>query len=302
MEIITDSEFADFLSKRPLFSKTKAVSDFEKRDYNYSHPLDFNDKPFKFKCPNEKETQTFRTVVMVQHSLYSRTINDVINADELPKYFDEKSKSLNLTIHLSGSCQSCDASIDFLVNAYSDKSWDERDNGLNIFIQKIGQFPPYEISPDKTVEKYLVKEDYDHYKKALVNLSVSYGIGAYAYFRRIIENEIKRIIEDISTMDFDGAEKIKEALESFELDHQMANLIDVVNKYLPKSLTELGDNPIRLLYKQLSGGIHSFSDEECLQKAEMIDIILTYVIKKINEEKYQIANVKEAMKKLRNGC
>ncbi|MCX6234427.1 MAG: hypothetical protein NT175_06825 [Bacteroidetes bacterium] len=301
MNIIADSEFGDFLAKKPLYYKIMTVSDFEKNDNNYSNPLDFKDKPFKFKCPIEKETQTFRTELYYKDSMFDRSINNMLNSDKLPIYFDEKTKSLNLTIQLIGRCQSCGATIDFLVQAYSDKSWDERENGLNIYIQKIGQFPPYEISPDKIVEKYLIKEDFDNYKKALANLSISYGIGAYAYFRRIIENEIKRIIEDISTMDFEGAEKIKEALKSFESDHQMANLIDVVNKFLPKSLTELGDNPIRLLYEQLSGGIHSFSDEECLQKAEMIDIILSYVVKKVNEEKYQIMNVKEAMKKLRNG-
>ena len=289
-----------FYPKKPLYSKIKAVSDYRKGSIYYSNPKDFTDKAFKFKCPNEKEIQTFRSELHFMDPLY-KSVLYIINPNELPNYFDKETRTLDITIQLIGKCQSCGANIDFLVKVYSDKSWDERENGLNIFIQKIGQFPPYEISPDKIVEKYLLKEDLDNYKKALVNLSMSYGIGAFAYFRRIIENEIKRIIKDISLMEFDDAKKIEEALESFESDHQMSNLIDVVNKFLPKSLTELNDNPIKLLYKQLSGGIHSFSDEECLKRAGSIDVVLTYVIKKVNEEKYQISNIKEAMKKLRNG-
>ena len=79
----------------------------------------------------------------------------------------------------------------------------------------------------------------------------------------------------------------------------MGNLINIVNDFLPKSLKDIGDNPIRLLYSQLSGGIHDFTDEECLQKAESIDIVLTYIIKKINEDKFEISKVKDAMKNLR---
>lgn len=80
----------------------------------------------------------------------------------------------------------------------------------------------------------------------------------------------------------------------------MSKLIDVINKYLRKSLKELGDNPIRLLYEQLSGGIHEFTDKECIDKALSIDIILNFVIKKVNEEKYQLGDVKNAMRNLRN--
>lgn len=301
MRVIEDSDFANFLSKKPLYYKIKAVSNFEPNEFTYSNPLDFIGKAFKFKCPKENEIQTFRTNLYCRGSLFARDVNMSSYEVNPPIYFDKKTGVLNHTFHVVGHCQSCDEEIDFLINMCSNKSWSERNSGIDIMIQKVGQFPPFEISAEKEVEKYLTSEDSDNYKKALTNLSVSFGIGAFAYFRRIIENEIKRIIEDISTMDFEGVENIKIALHSFEKDHQMANLIDVIDKYLPKSLKELGDNPIKLLYGQLSVGIHNYNDQECLKKAEMIDIVLSYVIKKVNEEKFQISNVKQAMKKLRNG-
>jgi hypothetical protein len=181
----------------------------------------------------------------------------------------------------------------------SDKCWEERASGISIYIQKIGQYPPYEFEPEASIQKYLTDEDASNYKKALTNLSVNYGIGAYAYFRRIIENEIKRIIKDISELDFEGAENVKQAYRTFEVDHQMSKLIHTLNNYLPNSLKQFGDNPIRLLYEQLSGGIHQFSEGECVEKARLIDVLLKYVIKKVNEEKYQFLDVKEAMLKLR---
>jgi hypothetical protein len=206
---------------------------------------------------------------------------------------------LDLTTRLYGVCQSCKTKIDFLIKSTSDKRFEERSKGINIYIQKVGQFPPYEIEPETAIQKYLTEEDIGNYKKALTTLSVSFGIGSYAYFRRIIENEIKRIIKDISELEFEGVDNVRNAYRVFESDHQMSKLIDVINKYLPGSLKEAGDNPIRLLYEQLSGGIHQFSEEDCVEKAKDIDILLKFVIRKINEEKYQITGVKEAMANLK---
>jgi len=299
MKIIEDSEFADFISNKPLYYKIKAVNGYEKGNFNYTNPLDFVDKAFKFKCPKEKEIQTFRTSIFGSTSMYARDIITIQFAKNVPIYFDKNTKLLDITTHVIGVCQSCKTEINFLIKSFSDKPWEPKVEGINIFIQKIGQYPPFEIEPENIVQKYLTEEDNINYKKALVNLSVSYGIGAYAYFRRIIENEIRRIIKDISEMDFEGTDKIRAALIDYEKDHQMSNLISTINTYLPKSLQELGDNPIKLLYEQLSGGIHTFSESDCLEKAQLINIVLVYVIKKVNEEKYQIRDVKDAMLKLR---
>jgi hypothetical protein len=300
MIVITDTEFADFLAKFPLYNKLKAVQGFKNGENNYSHFKDFENKAFKFKCPYESEIQTFRTKLTGQTGMYGRRIYQDDDMDELPMFFDKDNLKLDLVIHLKGVCQSCQKSIDFLIKATSDKSWEQRSAGITIYIQKIGQFPSYEIEPDPSIQKYLTEEDNSNYRKALTTLSVSFGIGSYAYFRRIIENEIRRIIKDISELEFEGYENVKQAVTNFEIDHQMDKLIAVVTKYLPQSLNELGDNPIRLLYKQLSGGIHQFSEEECIEKAKHIDILLKYVIRKVNEEKYQIKEVKDAMLKLKN--
>jgi len=297
--IISDSQFADFLTNSPLYFKLKAVQNFKNGEGNYSHFLDFENKAFKFRCPVEEEVQTFRTKLTGHAGMYGRRIYQDHDMDELPMFFDNKTFKLDLIVHIHGICQSCKKNIEFLLKATSDKSWEERDSGITILLQKIGQFPGYDIEPEQILQKYLTAEDVSNYKKALTTLSVNYGIGAYAYFRRIIENEIKRIIKDFSELEFDGVENVRQAYRNFESDHQMAKLIDVVNKYLPNSFKDLGDNPIRLLYEQLSGGIHQFSEEECIEKAKFIDVLLKYVIKKVNEEKYQIKEVREAMLKLR---
>ncbi len=79
----------------------------------------------------------------------------------------------------------------------------------------------------------------------------------------------------------------------------MSNLIEEVYKFLPSSLKQLGDNPLQLLYDQLSGGIHTYSEEECYDKAIAIDILLKFVVNKLNEEESQKKGVIEAIKKLK---
>lgn len=298
MNIITDEEFARFLTSYPLYSKINAIENLKTFHSAYLYHDGFMNKSFKFLCSKENDIQTFKTNYTKDFFV---PINNMLrnNENQLPYTFNKKTEKLDLVFHLNGICQSCENPISFLLHAQSDKKWSERKQGLNICIQKVGQYPPYDISLNSTLKKYLSKEDQENYKKALICLSTSYGIGAYSYLRRVIENEIKRIIQDISELTFDGSEKVKEAFVKFQEDHQMAKVIDVINKYLPSSLTEIGDNPIRLLYEQLSGGIHEFTDEECVEKAQSIDIVLNYVIKKLNEEKYQLTSVKDAMKSLR---
>jgi hypothetical protein len=300
MTIITDQQFADFLSNRPLYNKIKVVENLREYDTGtFITHFDFKDKPFKYLCPTENEVQTFRTGFGEKGSHTSLNFFIRDNKNDLPYTFNETTDKLDFILHVHGVCQSCKTLISFLIRTTADKEWSRRSEGLNIYLQKVGQFPAYDIGLNENLKKYLNEEDQINYRKALTCLSISYGIGSFAYFRRIIENEIKRIIKDISELEFDDVQIVRDAYTTFSKDFQMAKLIDTLNKHIPSSLKDLGDNPIRLLYEQLSGGIHEFTEEECIEKAQSIDILLNYVIKKVNEEKYQLNTVRSAMQSLR---
>ena len=295
---ITDQEFADFLANKPLYYKVIVFENLTNYDSSaFLTAYAYKDKPFKFLCPHEDEIQTFRTSIKESDQMIFGALKH-IDQNELPYYFDPQTRKLDFRIHLEGICQSCKRKIDFLIRTTSDKGWEERNSGINIFVQKVGQFPSYDIGLNSDLKKYLSPEDESNYKKALICLSNNYGIGAYAYLRRIIQNEIIQLIKDISELEFDGVSQVKDAYENYKKDSQMAKLIDIINKHLPQSFKDSGDNPIRLLYGQLSGGIHEFSDEECFEKASSIDILINFVVKKIYEEKYHLKEVKAAFKKL----
>lgn len=302
MKTITDKEFGVFLRERPLYSKILVTEEFEPNLNTYSYPTDFDDKSIKFYCEKDKDYQTFKcnNFSFGRERLRPPSINMIIE-QKLPPFWDEQTKILDLTLPISGECQMCGHKIFFLLNITSDGAFDITKNLLpNIFIQKVGQIPPFEIKPEKEILNYLVKEDKKNYSKALANLSISYGIGAFAYFRRIIENEIKRLIIDIIDLEENSSLELRNAHSKYQENHQMSSLISALSEYLPDSFQVIGDNPVKLLHDQLSGGIHEFSDEICLEKAVNIDTLLRFTIKKINEGKVELRDVRNAINNLKN--
>ena len=288
---ITNKELADFFQNSPLYSKIEFL-DLSLEDSEFYFFSYFEDKAFKFFCPFEKDYHTFK----IQKKWGDQY---AIHAETAKEYYVDNESKISFTFHLISKCQSCGLHMDLLLNIFTTEPVIDGQKLPIVYLRKIGQLPAVERNPEKEVLNYLNEEDKGNYKKALSNLSMSFGIGAFAYLRRIIENEIKNIVKDLSQLEFDGSDKIKEAWNEYESNHQMSNLIEKINPYIPKSLKEIGDNPIKLLYQQLSGGIHEFSEEDCLEKAKQVDIILRYVIKKVNSEKFELTEVRKAMNSLK---
>lgn len=169
----------------------------------------------------------------------------------------------------------------------------------DIFIQKVGAFPQIKIVPDKIVTKYFKRDTNIFYYKGLNALNQNFGIGAFAYFRRIIEKELINIINDIKSLPDSHSAEIENLLIKHNENPKISTIYDNIFEHLPNSLKVLGDNPIKLLYNQTSEGLHSLTEEECLEKANSILQLLNFVIKKINEERSEIKILRETIKGLK---
>lgn len=286
------------LQKLPLYT-TVELSEF------YPHDSSFLDgHTFNFFCKEENSMQTFSLHVM------NENIKQFFPIEQYSTHNGGyvSGTLLSFSDYCVGLCSSCKKyKLDFLINCYTKKPKKLSNAGVtqdnpfkqeSIFLRKIGQNPPYEIKPEKEVLDYLTEQDAGYYKKALMNISHGYGIGAFAYFRRVIENEIKRIVTDVSKLSPETEAKMKDVMLKYEKDHQMSYLIDEISKYLPPTLSSLGNNPIRVLYEQFSVGLHGLTEEKCLEKATLADTILKFVIKQINAEKNEMKSVREAMKNI----
>ncbi len=289
-----NKKLEEFLNSSPLYKKLSLEHEYCR------HANDLDEFTFSFHCPNENAQQTFKLQLEPNRVLSS------LNKDYRPQleYWNDEQKKISFIQHYTGVCQHCQKfRIHFLIKCESEGTVKISNAGNskqpNISVMKIGQFPPFKINADKNITEFLNDEDKENYNKALICRSQNYGIGAFAYLRRIVEKEIIRIIESLSQLDRPESKEIKRLIEQYNKDHQMSKLIDAIFEFLPGSLKSLGDNPLKLLYNELSEGIHDFSEEECSNKAESIDKLLSFVIKKINEENSEVKEAMEAIKALK---
>lgn len=151
-------------------------------------------------------------------------------------------------------------------------------------IQKIGEFPPYgKPTPAKLIS--LIGPDKDIFIKGRRCENQGLGIGSYAYYRRVVEFQKNRIIDQIISIcsKYENMEELIKQLESAKNEPQFSKAISLVSSNLPTSLLIDGRNPLKLLHKALSKGIHEMSDEECLEKANSIRILLTELSLRISE-------------------
>jgi hypothetical protein len=142
----------------------------------------------------------------------------------------------------------------FFVKIDENKQW----------MMKIGQFPAWEIVGDQNIERLLGKYS-DYYKKGLICESQGYGIGAFGYYRRIVEETIDELLDEISDL-LAGSEleKYREALELTKRTTVTQEKINLVKDLLPPILRPDGMNPLGVLHSSLSEGLHANSDETCL--------------------------------------
>ena len=165
-------------------------------------------------------------------------------------------------------------------------------------LMKAGQYPEIDISIDKNVEIALGPHS-KLLRKGLVCETQGYGIGAYAYYRRIVESIIDELLDDIyELIDSEGKEEYKSALEKTKRTKQTSEKISLVKDLLPSSLRSGGLNPLGALYEILSEGIHNKSDNECIDIAKEINLILVHLIKQTLISKNEKKEFSEGMKKL----
>lgn len=202
---------------------------------------------------------------------------------------DNNALAQNRVFDIRYLCQSCkDFERRFFVYVSED---------LNT-IYKVGQYPEWEIKMDKNLEKTLHKHS-KTFRKGLVCESQGYGIGAFAYYRRITEDIIDELLESITDLiDVDNQTEYKEALEKTKQTRVTQEKIDLVKDLLPSILRPNGMNPLGVLHSQLSEGLHAESDEACLENANHIKSILIFLINQIIQSKESAKGFTESMKSL----
>lgn len=147
-----------------------------------------------------------------------------------------------------------------------------------VIVTKIGEWPSATPRVERAIQEIFPKSA-DLLKKGVVCLNEGYGVGAFAYFRQVLEPHIElllREVEDFATETNDT--KVIDKIAELRKESPMSEKIAIAKEALPAILNVEGVNPLGTIYGCLSEDIHNGSDEECLQKAQDIYSALSFIL------------------------
>jgi hypothetical protein len=173
--------------------------------------------------------------------------------------------------------------------------------GPSADVAKLGEWPTFS-PPVPTRVNSLIGPDRELFFKGMKAEREGLGVGAFAYYRRIIEDQKTRLLDEIISVALRtnaSAESIA-LLERARNETQFAKAIDMVKDAVPQSLLIKGHNPLTLLHKALSRNLHGASDEECLKDAGAIRTVLFELAEKLGEALKEEREIKEAVSRLLN--
>jgi hypothetical protein len=161
--------------------------------------------------------------------------------------------------------------------------WGRSDGKIGGFVKKIGEDPPF--GPPLSPRVFsLVGDDKDNFLKGRRCEFQGLGIGAFAYYRRVVEDQWKRLLSAIiDAARRIGADEGRIAVMEAALDEtQFSKAVHNVKDAIPEQLMVKGRNPLTLLHTPLSGGIHEFGEEKCLELATAIRLVIIEIAERLN--------------------
>jgi hypothetical protein len=271
-----------FLEEKPLYLK----EDLPDRD----HPTDYNvaelhPEMIELHCPECAAERPFRSGaapngqgerIMLHHG---QSIGGDISYSPYP------------FLTLEYMCTGCES--------HRQRFWLQFDF-KDEWVRKIGQCPPWSIDISDDLRTTL-GEDAALYKNAKILMSQSYGVGACAYLRLLVESQIETIlglVRDV-ILERDASEddlvEVEEAMES----HHFEDKLDVAGEYAPESLHVDGHNPIAILHKQYSECLHPPSnDDESMEVALRLAGSVEYVLRELSRQLSSSREFKETIKEI----
>lgn len=189
-------------------------------------------------------------------------------------------------------CTSCEkTSAEFFIEIEAER------------VRKLGQRPPWTINVSKRVAEFLGDDLSKIYKNGLVCESQGLGIAAFAYYRRVLEDTIDRLLDAIQEAIDDAGERERYAdvMKKCRAEKNAAERISLAKEVLPSSLRPEGINPLSALHEGLSQGLHSWTEENCLRLAGSIRNSLEFLLAEIgnrsNARKTYLEGIRNVLEK-----
>lgn len=205
--------------------------------------------------------------------------------------FGERKKE---NLYLSYVCSNCQKSLK-VFSVLASRNGDTNTGAL----YKYGEIPTFGPPTAARLLK-LIGPDRDTFLKGRRSENQGLGIGAFAYYRRVVENQKNRILKEILKVlvrlnaNSDKIEILNTAID----ETQFSKALEIAKPAIPESLLINGHNPLKLLHSALSEGIHNMSDEDCLAYASSIRIVLGELSDRLSQALKDEAELTHALSRL----
>jgi hypothetical protein len=164
-------------------------------------------------------------------------------------------------------------------------------------VAKVGEFPVFRPHVPDAVRSIL-GDDWELFIQGRQAEGMGLGIGAFAYYRRVVDSRKNYLIDQLIKV----AERVGEsheivsALRSAKTETQFTKAMESVR--VPQSVLIDGDNPLTLLYAAISEGLHANSDTECLSSARAVRVLIVELVRRIEQALESHDEVKSAISDL----
>jgi hypothetical protein len=191
-------------------------------------------------------------------------------------------------------CRNCSAT----AKTYSFRAGLQRDE-RTIEVQKYGEIPQYgPPTPARLIT--LIGPEREYFLKGRRAENQGLGIAAFAYYRRVVENQRNRIFDELIRVatKLNAAPEMLHDLEAAKRETQFSRAVASVKHGIPESLLIDGHNPLLLLHAALSEGLHAQTDQDCLEVATSIRVVLADLVQRIALALREEAELKVAVSRL----
>jgi hypothetical protein len=174
-----------------------------------------------------------------------------------------------------------------------------RGDGLSGSCYKFGEYPPYgPPTPARLIR--LFGSQRETFLKGRRCEIQGLGIGAFIYYRRVVETQKNQILTEIikvATKIGAPADMIA-TLETAKSEIQFSKALTLAKNAIPPALLINGQNPLTLLHSALSVGVHEQTDERCLELAHDVRVVLAELAERLGQALKDEAELNQAISRL----
>ncbi|MBK5565900.1 hypothetical protein [Ensifer sp. SSB1] len=167
-------------------------------------------------------------------------------------------------------------------------------------LYKYGEYPPFGIPVSNRVLRLFGKVDAELFLKGRQCENLGYGIAAFAYYRRVVENHRNDLFDEIIKVcqTVGASAELIEELKAAKKEISFSKSMEKIKTGLPQGLLIDGHNPLNALHGALSVGLHGESDEDCLSNAQAVRLVLSDLIERIALLKQENKQLSVAVQRL----